>query len=95
MAAMLEGMVDKVVQVVTNDGRNIVGLLKGFALENSGDRGLMTAEEVAAFHRADFRGKTALITGANTGVAPLAHAACSPCPADCAGAQGWGRRPRE
>ena len=27
---MLEGMVDKVVQVVTNDGRNIVGLLKGF-----------------------------------------------------------------
>ena len=30
MAAMLEGMVDKVVQVVTNDGRNIVGLLKGF-----------------------------------------------------------------
>lgn len=30
MAAMLESMVDKVVQVVTNDGRNIVGLLKGF-----------------------------------------------------------------
>ena len=30
MAAMLEGMVDKVVQVVTNDGRNIIGLLKGF-----------------------------------------------------------------
>lgn len=30
MAAMMEGMVDKVVQVVTNDGRNIVGLLKGF-----------------------------------------------------------------
>ena len=30
MAAMLEGLVDKVVQVVTNDGRNIVGLLKGF-----------------------------------------------------------------
>ena len=30
MAAMLEGMVDKVVQIVTNDGRNIVGLLKGF-----------------------------------------------------------------
>jgi small nuclear ribonucleoprotein (snRNP)-like protein len=27
---MLEAMVDKVVQVVTNDGRNIVGLLKGF-----------------------------------------------------------------
>ena len=27
---MLESMVDKVVQVVTNDGRNIVGLLKGF-----------------------------------------------------------------
>ena len=30
MAAMLEDLVDKVVQVVTNDGRNIVGLLKGF-----------------------------------------------------------------
>ena len=30
MTAMLDGMVDKVVQVVTNDGRNIVGLLKGF-----------------------------------------------------------------
>ena len=30
MAAMLEGMVDKVVQVVTNDGRNIVGVMKGF-----------------------------------------------------------------
>ena len=30
MAAMLEGFVDKVVQIVTNDGRNIVGLLKGF-----------------------------------------------------------------
>ena len=30
MAAMLEGFVDKVVQVITNDGRNIVGLLKGF-----------------------------------------------------------------
>ena len=30
MASMLEGMVDKVVQVVTNDGRNIVGVLKGF-----------------------------------------------------------------
>ena len=30
MAAMLEGMVDKVVQIVTNDGRNIVGRLKGF-----------------------------------------------------------------
>eukprot|EP00964_Phaeocystis_antarctica_P023716 scaffold13249_cov62-Phaeocystis_antarctica.AAC.5 len=30
MAAMLDGMVDKVVQVVTNDGRNIVGMLKGF-----------------------------------------------------------------
>ena len=28
MAAMLEGYVDKVVQVITNDGRNIVGLLK-------------------------------------------------------------------
>ena len=27
---MLEGFVDKVVQIVTNDGRNIVGLLKGF-----------------------------------------------------------------
>jgi len=27
---MLEGYVDKVVQVITNDGRNIVGLLKGF-----------------------------------------------------------------
>ena len=27
---MIEAMVDKVVQVVTNDGRNIVGLLKGF-----------------------------------------------------------------
>lgn len=26
----MEGMVDKVVQVVTNDGRNIIGLLKGF-----------------------------------------------------------------
>mmetsp|Transcript_20025 Transcript_20025/g.42285 ORF Transcript_20025/g.42285 Transcript_20025/m.42285 type:complete len:97 (-) Transcript_20025:826-1116(-) len=30
MAAMLESYLDKVVQVVTNDGRNIVGLLKGF-----------------------------------------------------------------
>lgn len=30
MAAMLEPMVDKVVQVVTNDGRVIVGILKGF-----------------------------------------------------------------
>lgn len=30
MAAMLEGYVDKVVQIVTNDGRNIVGVLKGF-----------------------------------------------------------------
>jgi U6 snRNA-associated Sm-like protein LSm8 len=30
MAAMLEEMVDKVVQVITNDGRNIVGVLKGF-----------------------------------------------------------------
>ena len=30
MAAMLEGMVDHVVQIVTNDGRNIVGVLKGF-----------------------------------------------------------------
>lgn len=30
MAAMLEAMVDKVVHVVTNDGRNIVGLMKGF-----------------------------------------------------------------
>ena len=27
---MLEGYVDKLVQIVTNDGRNIVGLLKGF-----------------------------------------------------------------
>jgi U6 snRNA-associated Sm-like protein LSm8 len=27
---MLEGLVDKVVQVITNDGRVIVGLLKGF-----------------------------------------------------------------
>jgi len=27
---MLEPLVDKVVQVITNDGRNIVGLLKGF-----------------------------------------------------------------
>ena len=30
MSAMMEGFVDKVVQVVTNDGRNIVGVLKGF-----------------------------------------------------------------
>ena len=30
MAAMLEGMVDKMVQAVPNDGRNIVGLVKGF-----------------------------------------------------------------
>jgi len=30
MASMLEGYVDKVVQVVTNDGRNIVGVLSGF-----------------------------------------------------------------
>lgn len=30
MASMLEPMVDKVVEVVTNDGRVIVGLLKGF-----------------------------------------------------------------
>ncbi|EOD10683.1 hypothetical protein EMIHUDRAFT_240187 [Emiliania huxleyi CCMP1516] len=30
MSAMLEPLVDKVVQVITNDGRNIVGLLKGF-----------------------------------------------------------------
>ena len=30
MAAMLEGFVDKVVEIVTNDGRVIVGLLKGF-----------------------------------------------------------------
>ena len=30
MAAMMEGYVNKVVQVVTNDGRNIVGVLKGF-----------------------------------------------------------------
>merc|ERR1712060_953291 len=30
MASMLEGFVDKVVQVITNDGRNIVGVLKGF-----------------------------------------------------------------
>jgi len=28
MSAMLEPLVDKVVQVITNDGRNIVGLLK-------------------------------------------------------------------
>ena len=27
---MLEGWVSKVVQIVTNDGRNIVGVLKGF-----------------------------------------------------------------
>ena len=27
---MLEGFVDKVVQIVTNDGRNLVGVLKGF-----------------------------------------------------------------
>ena len=27
---MLEGYVDKCVHVVTNDGRNLVGLLKGF-----------------------------------------------------------------
>ena len=27
---MMEGYVDKIVQVVTNDGRNIVGILKGF-----------------------------------------------------------------
>ena len=27
---MMESYVDKVVQVVTNDGRNIVGVLKGF-----------------------------------------------------------------
>lgn len=30
MAAMMEGFIDKVVQIVTNDGRNIVGVLKGF-----------------------------------------------------------------
>ena len=30
MAAMVEGFIDKVVHVVTNDGRNIVGILKGF-----------------------------------------------------------------
>ena len=30
MAAMLEGYVDKVVQIVTNDGRNIVGTLRGY-----------------------------------------------------------------
>ncbi|KAL1514638.1 hypothetical protein AB1Y20_003731 [Prymnesium parvum] len=30
MAAMMESFVDKVVQIVTNDGRNIVGVLKGF-----------------------------------------------------------------
>lgn len=30
MAAMIEGYVDKIVQVVTNDGRNLVGVLKGF-----------------------------------------------------------------
>ena len=30
MAAMIETYVDKVVQIVTNDGRNIVGVLKGF-----------------------------------------------------------------
>jgi len=30
MAAMMEGYVDKIVQVVTNDGRNIIGVLKGF-----------------------------------------------------------------
>ena len=30
MAAMIEAYMDKVVQVVTNDGRNIVGVLKGF-----------------------------------------------------------------
>jgi U6 snRNA-associated Sm-like protein LSm8 len=30
MAAMMESYVDKVVHVVTNDGRNIVGVLKGF-----------------------------------------------------------------
>ena len=30
MAAMIEAYLDKVVQVVTNDGRNIVGVLKGF-----------------------------------------------------------------
>jgi len=30
MAAMIESYVDKVVQIVTNDGRNIVGVLKGF-----------------------------------------------------------------
>lgn len=30
MGSMMESYVDKVVQIVTNDGRNIVGLLKGF-----------------------------------------------------------------
>ena len=30
MAAMIEAYVDKVVQILTNDGRNIVGVLKGF-----------------------------------------------------------------
>ena len=35
MAAMLDGMVDKVVQIVTNDGRNIVGMLKGFDQTNN------------------------------------------------------------
>lgn len=30
MAAMLEPFVDKVIEVITNDGRVIVGLLKGF-----------------------------------------------------------------
>lgn len=30
MSSMIEGYVDKIVQVVTNDGRNLVGVLKGF-----------------------------------------------------------------
>ena len=44
MTAMMEPYIDKIVQVVTNDGRNLVGILKGFdqstnvVLEDSNER---------------------------------------------------------
>lgn len=60
MAAMLEGFVDKVVQVITNDGRNIVGLLKGFdqttnvILDECHERVYSTAAGVEQAHAASF-----------------------------------------
>ena len=53
----MENFVDKVVQIVTNDGRNIVGLLKGFdqttnvILDQCHERVFSTTAGVEQVHR--------------------------------------------